>query len=63
MQIIRDKITLWGINLYPELTGEDFVEFDAMINVRPSVGNRTRGVDDPAIRERILTIVARRISR
>jgi hypothetical protein len=49
---------LWGINIYPELQGEDRVEFDSMINLRPSQGNRSRGVDDPAVRERILGIVA-----
>lgn len=28
---------LWGINLYPELfEQEDFVEFDSMINLKPS---------------------------
>jgi hypothetical protein len=48
---------LWGINLYPELEGDDFVEFDSMINLRPSQGNRSRGVEDPEIRERILSIV------
>jgi hypothetical protein len=49
---------LWGINMYPELFGkEQFIEFDSMINLRPSSGNRTRGVDDPKIREKIKTIV------
>lgn len=48
---------LWGINLYPEAAGEDFVEFDSMINLRPSQGNRSRGIDSPAIRLRIAEIV------
>ena len=48
---------LWGINLYPALSGSDFVEFDSVINLRPSRGNRSRGVEDGAIRERILVIV------
>jgi hypothetical protein len=48
---------LWGINLYPALPGNDFVEFDSMINLRPSQGNRSRGVEDAAIRERLLAIV------
>ena len=48
---------LWGINLYPENFGESFVEFDSMINLRPRQGNRSRGVDDPALRQRILEIV------
>lgn len=49
---------LWGINLYPEDFGKpEFIEFDSMINIRPSNGNRSRGVDDPDIRERIREIV------
>jgi hypothetical protein len=48
---------LWGINLYPELVGADRIEFDSMINVRPSQGNRSRGVDDPEMRARIAGIV------
>lgn len=50
---------LWGINLYPELRGEDFIEFDSMINMRPSQGNRSRGVDNEEIRKRIIDIVAK----
>jgi len=48
---------LWGINLYPGREGEEFVEFDSMINLRPSQGNRSRGVDDPGIRENIVAVV------
>ena len=48
---------LWGINIYPGLSEEERVEFDSMINIRPAHGNRSRGVDDPAIREAILVIV------
>lgn len=48
---------LWGINLYPMLSNEDFVEFDSMINLKPSQGNRSRGVDDPVIRQKIIEIV------
>jgi hypothetical protein len=55
---------LWGINLYPEFdrNSEDFIEFDSMINLRPSQNNRSRGVDDPAIREKIKEIVYRWIA-
>jgi Protein of unknown function (DUF5674) len=49
---------LWGINLYPaEYGGSGWIEFDSMINVRPGQGNRSRSVDDPAIRGRIEEIV------
>lgn len=48
---------LWGINLYPDLPEVEWLEFDSMINVRPSFGNRSRSVDDPRIRERIAALV------
>jgi hypothetical protein len=55
---------LWGINLHPEAFGtEKFIEFDSMINLRPGAGNRSRGVDDPLIQEKIRAIVAKRVSR
>jgi Protein of unknown function (DUF5674) len=41
---------LWGINIYPDATDSDWIEFDSMINLRPSVGNRSRGIDDPDTR-------------
>jgi hypothetical protein len=51
---------LWGINLYPELHGtDDFLEFDSMINLRPSYGNRSRGVENPELRQHIATLVQR----
>jgi len=48
---------LWGINIYPELEGPDRIEFDSVINIRPSQGNLTRGVINESIREKIITIV------
>ena len=58
-----DQTDLWGINLYPDLEGDDFVEFDSMINLRPSRGNRSRGVEDPDIREHIRRIVKNLVVR
>lgn len=52
---------LWGINLYPEMDGEDFIEFDSLINIRPHQGNRSRDVQDPAIRKQIIDTVNRLI--
>ena len=48
---------LWGINIYPEINDENWIEFDSMINLRPSQENRSRGVDNPQIRKQILEIV------
>ena len=48
---------LWGINIYPDLPKGDRIEFDSMINLKPSQGNRARNVDDPKIRSKIIEIV------
>ena len=48
---------LWGINIFPDKTGDDFIEFDSMMNIKPAFGNRTRGVEDENIRKEIISIV------
>jgi hypothetical protein len=48
---------LWGINLYPGESGDDWLEFDSMINVRPSQGNRGRDVEDTTMRDTIRAVV------
>jgi hypothetical protein len=37
----------------------DFLEYDSMINIRPSQNNRSRGVENPAIRQQIELIVGK----
>lgn len=49
---------LWGINLYPAESGDSWIEFDSMINVRPAQGNRSRGVEDERTRQAIRRVVA-----
>ncbi|MBI1934463.1 hypothetical protein HYS30_02235 [Candidatus Peregrinibacteria bacterium] len=53
-----DQKDLWGINLYPENTGDGWIEFDSMINIRPQQNNRSRGVEDPATCSVIIEIVS-----
>jgi hypothetical protein len=53
--------SLWGVNFYPGLSGDDFVEFDSLSNIRPAQGNRSRMVEDERIQKRILEIVNKRI--
>ena len=50
---------LWGINLHPDKYGSDeFVEFDSMINIRPSQGNLSKGVDDQTTRTKIIELIS-----
>jgi Protein of unknown function (DUF5674) len=50
---------LWGINLYPDKPLGEWIEFDSMINVRPSAGNRSQYVESSEIREAVTRIVNR----
>lgn len=52
---------LWGINIYHALPRGQWIEFDSMINIRPGQGNRSRGVDDVQIQQKIIEIVNRLI--
>ena len=58
-----EQRSLWGINLYPEAQADQFIEFDSMINMRPSQANKSRGVEDEAIRRNIIAIVEKRLLR
>jgi hypothetical protein len=51
----------WGINLLLTKTGEDFIEFDSMINLKPSLGNRTRNVENADVQAKIRDIVRKRV--
>jgi len=53
---------LWGINIYPEQAGENRIEFDSMINIRPYMSNRSRSVENPETQKIILEIVSELIT-
>ncbi len=53
----------WGINIYPWLEGDDFIEFDSMINLRPAHGTRSRGIDNQDIRRKITVVVNKLIAQ
>lgn len=52
---------LWGINLYPDKPESEWIEFDSIINLKPSQGNRSRGVENEEIRMKIKKIVEKLI--
>lgn len=53
---------LWGINFYPDLFAtDDFIEFDSMINIRPSQNNKSRSVDSAEIRTKIIDLITKSI--
>lgn len=52
---------LWGANYYPGRGATDCLEYTALINIRPSHGNRSMEIQDAAVRERLRDIVGRLI--
>lgn len=52
---------VWGINIYPDGCGDDFIEFDSMINLKPAFGNRSRSIDNLEVREKVISIVKKLI--
>ncbi len=53
----------WGINLYPEVNSEEWIEYDSVINLKPGYDNRSRGVDNPEVRKKIRKIVEKLVSK
>ena len=49
-------INIWGFNIRPD-KGEDWLEFDSMVNIKPLLNNLTRGIDDPKTRARAELII------
>ena len=48
---------LWGANYYPG-KGGDCIEYTALINIRPTQGNRSMLIQDPQIRDRVREITS-----
>ena len=48
---------VWGINLYPDAPPDGLIEFNSMVNIKPTQGNRSRGVEDREIQEKIRAII------
>lgn len=52
---------LWGANYYPGRGRDGCIEYTALINIRPSGGNRSMEIEDAAIRARIRDLAYRLI--
>ena len=44
---------LWGANYYPGRGRDGCIEYTALINIRPSAGNRSMEIQDPGVRDRV----------
>ena len=57
-----EQSALWGFNLYPDESGDDFIEYDSLINIRSWQGNSSRDVLDQEVRGKIENIVEKFIA-
>lgn len=48
---------IWGINIYPDKSAEDRIQYESLINIRPKQGNRSMEIQDIALKEKIAGIV------
>ena len=53
------QAALWGFNLYPDEIGEEYIEYDSLINIRSWQGNPSRDVLDQDVKEKIASIVGK----
>ena len=49
---------LWGINIYINDAFPENIEFDSVINIRPSQNNRSRNVENPQLQHQIIKILS-----
>ena len=53
---------LWGINLWLDKGVDEWIEFNSMINIRPSQHNRSRGVENESLQQKIKKVVGRLVT-
>jgi hypothetical protein len=52
---------LWGVDIYPQRTGKNFIGFDSIINLKLSSGSR--GVYHPEVQGKIIKIIEKLVPK
>ncbi len=52
-----NQADIWGINLYPNKSGTELIEYSSLINIRPRAGNRGQDIESIEIKEKIFQII------
>ena len=48
---------LWGFNIYPQKSKDEYIEYTSLINIRPRQGNRDREIKSPQLRDQVKAIL------
>jgi len=52
---------LWGFNIYVNEPRESWLEFNSMVNIRPSQNNPSRNIQSQEIKDKITLIVNQKV--
>lgn len=53
---------IWGFNIYLDKNDDDWLEYVSLINIRPTVGNRSMFIENEELRQKIKNIITKKIS-
>lgn len=53
--------SVWGFNIHLNRPRADWIEFTSLINIRPAQNNRDMLIEDGKLREKIRTIINKKI--
>ena len=53
---------LWGLNIYPDKSLQDRLEYTSLINIRPRQGNHGREIQNVSLRQEIKKIIDEALS-
>jgi len=53
--------SVWGFNLYPSRSGDDWIEYTSLINIRPSADNKSMIVENEDTRRIMKEIIEKLI--
>ena len=54
-----EQKNIWGFNIYPEKRGDDAIEYNSLINIRPAMGHKTMTIEDTALRRKVRATVGK----
>ncbi len=58
-----EQANLWGINIFPDKIRSEWIQFDSMINIRPTQNNKSRSVEDQELQKQIAKIIDQLVSQ
>lgn len=48
---------VWGINFFPWKSSEERIEYNSLVNIKPSIGHKSMDVENPEIKQKISRVV------